>query len=214
MDMRTSGKDYERYLDRAKNEYGVRLVRCRPHSVVRHAGAETLSVSYVLQDSDLPQEEDFDLVVLSTGFKVAEDVHELARRPGPRTERAPFRQNRKLQSRGHLQAGYLRLRSFRKPERHTGNHGSGQRRRLYGLGQSTGGHGPGRSGRPVASGAGRHRRRSPDRGLHLRLRLQYRRRDRCPDPRRGGPDLCRRWRFPRSWAMAAAGSPWNICNKS
>jgi heterodisulfide reductase subunit A len=82
MDLRTSGKDYERYLDRAKNDYGVRLVRCRPHSVVRHAGAETLSVSYVLPDSGLPKEEDFDLVVLSTGFQVAEDVHKLARHLG------------------------------------------------------------------------------------------------------------------------------------
>ncbi len=78
MDMRTFGKDYERYLERAKTDYGVRLVRCRPHSVVRHAGAETQSVSYVLPDSSLPKEEEFDLVVLSTGFKVAEDVHKLA----------------------------------------------------------------------------------------------------------------------------------------
>jgi heterodisulfide reductase subunit A len=78
MDMRTFGKDYERYLERAKNDYGVRLVRCRPHTVSRHAGTDTLSVSYVLQDSGLPQEEDFDLVVLSTGFRVAEDVQKLA----------------------------------------------------------------------------------------------------------------------------------------
>ena len=33
MDMRTSGKDYELYLQRAINDYGVRLVRSRPHTV-------------------------------------------------------------------------------------------------------------------------------------------------------------------------------------
>jgi heterodisulfide reductase subunit A2 len=37
MDMRTCGKDYELYLNRAKNEYGVQLIRSRPHSVVEDA---------------------------------------------------------------------------------------------------------------------------------------------------------------------------------
>ena len=148
MDMRTFGKDYERYLERAKNDYGVRLVRCRPHSVVRHAGAETLSVSYVLQDSGLPKEEDFDLVVLSTGFRVAEDVRQLAVDLGLELNAHAFRQDRKLQSRGHLPTGDLCLRSFRKPEGYPGNHGAGQRRRLYGRGQSAGFQARGRSGRP------------------------------------------------------------------
>ena len=35
MDMRTFGKDYERYYERAKNDYGVRFVRSRPHTVIR-----------------------------------------------------------------------------------------------------------------------------------------------------------------------------------
>ena len=33
MDMRTYGKDFERYYDRAKNEHGVRFVRSRVHSI-------------------------------------------------------------------------------------------------------------------------------------------------------------------------------------
>jgi heterodisulfide reductase subunit A2 len=32
MDMRTHGKDYERYYNRAKNDYGVRFIRSRVHS--------------------------------------------------------------------------------------------------------------------------------------------------------------------------------------
>ena len=35
MDMRTFGKDYERYLERSRKEYGVRFVRSRPHTVIR-----------------------------------------------------------------------------------------------------------------------------------------------------------------------------------
>jgi len=30
MDMRTFGKDYERYYERSRSEYGVRFVRSRP----------------------------------------------------------------------------------------------------------------------------------------------------------------------------------------
>jgi len=33
MDMRTYGKDFERYYDRARDEIGVRFVRSRIHSV-------------------------------------------------------------------------------------------------------------------------------------------------------------------------------------
>ncbi len=42
MDMRTFGKDYELYLDRAKNKHGVRLIRSRPHSILRDIGEEGL----------------------------------------------------------------------------------------------------------------------------------------------------------------------------
>jgi heterodisulfide reductase subunit A2 len=43
MDMRTSGKDYELYLQRAINDYGLRLVRSHPHTVepIIEAGTPT-----------------------------------------------------------------------------------------------------------------------------------------------------------------------------
>ena len=78
MDMRTSGKDYERYYQRARNEYGVRFVQCRPHSVDSEPGASNLSIRYFTDDSAMPQKEDFDMVVLSTGFRIPPDLIELA----------------------------------------------------------------------------------------------------------------------------------------
>ncbi len=78
MDMRTFGKDYECYMERAKNEVGIRLVRCRPHSVIQKPGTNVLSISFAPFDRSELITEDFDMVVLSTGFKVAEDVKELA----------------------------------------------------------------------------------------------------------------------------------------
>lgn len=82
MDMRTMGKDYERYYLRAKNEVGVRFVRSRPHSVLREHGAEKLTLLYSSEDKSANQSEEFDMVVLSTGFRVADDVKELAQKLG------------------------------------------------------------------------------------------------------------------------------------
>jgi heterodisulfide reductase subunit A len=86
MDMRTSGKDYELYLQRAINDYGVRLVRSRPHTVepIIEAGAPTgdLQIRYFTEGESPLQTEVFDLVVLATGFRVSPEAQELAEKIG------------------------------------------------------------------------------------------------------------------------------------
>ncbi|MDR3567370.1 MAG: FAD-dependent oxidoreductase [Syntrophobacteraceae bacterium] len=86
MDMRTYGKDYELYLQRAKNDYGVRFVRSRPHSIdpAFSDGAMTgaLDIGYMPYGSNLPAAEEFDMVVLTVGFRVSNEVRELAARLG------------------------------------------------------------------------------------------------------------------------------------
>ena len=86
MDMRTSGKDYELYLQRAVNDYGVRLVRSRPHSLepIWQNGSPTgeLSITYVEQGKSGPATEVFDMVVLAAGFRVEAELRELAGRLG------------------------------------------------------------------------------------------------------------------------------------
>ncbi|RJR43166.1 MAG: CoB--CoM heterodisulfide reductase iron-sulfur subunit A family protein [Desulfobacteraceae bacterium] len=78
MDMRTSGKDYEQYLQRAIGEYGVRLVRARPHTVEPAAGSDDLTITYLADGGSMIRQERFDMVVLSTGFVVPEEFRELA----------------------------------------------------------------------------------------------------------------------------------------
>ncbi len=82
MDMRTFGKDYEKYLNRAKDEYGVRFLRSRPHSILHHENDENLTLTYTQEDSTKQYEEKFDMVVLSTGFKTSEDTRTLAAKMG------------------------------------------------------------------------------------------------------------------------------------
>jgi heterodisulfide reductase subunit A len=82
MDMRTSGKDYELYLNRAKEEFGVRFERTRPHTVEPAPGSDDLCVIYMPEGDGMARKEVFDMVVLSTGFLVPPDLVELADRVG------------------------------------------------------------------------------------------------------------------------------------
>lgn len=82
MDMRTSGKDYELYLNRAKEEFGVRLERTRPHTVELVPGTDDLRISYIPEGDFMSREEVFDMVVLSTGFVITPELLELLQKLG------------------------------------------------------------------------------------------------------------------------------------
>lgn len=80
MDMRTYGKEFEQYYNRAK-ELGIRFVRSRVHSVESVAGSDDLRLAYV-NDEGVKMEDEFDLVVLSTGLESPPEVRELAKKLG------------------------------------------------------------------------------------------------------------------------------------
>ncbi len=82
MDMRTFGKDYELYYQRARDDFGVRFVRCRPHTVDFHPEENDLSISYVTDGDSSVEKETFDMVVLSTGFCISADGIKLAENLG------------------------------------------------------------------------------------------------------------------------------------
>jgi heterodisulfide reductase subunit A2 len=82
MDMRTYGKEFERYYDRAKNETGVRFIRSRIHSIEPAApGSDDLRLEYVDESGQI-QGEVFDMIVLSIGLEISKDIRELADRVG------------------------------------------------------------------------------------------------------------------------------------
>jgi len=78
MDMRTSGKDYELYRLRAENDYNVKFIRSRPHTIMQEPDTDNLSISYTLYDSSNIVTDVFDMVVLSTGFRVSNDAKAIA----------------------------------------------------------------------------------------------------------------------------------------
>ncbi len=81
MDMRTYGKDFERYYQRAQEEQGVRFIRSRIHSLEEMPATGDLRISYVDESGEL-KSEDFNLVVLSTALETTEDMTGLATRLG------------------------------------------------------------------------------------------------------------------------------------
>jgi heterodisulfide reductase subunit A len=67
MDMRAYGKDFDRYLNRAK-EMGVSYVRCRPSSVEEESATKNLKITYIDEENQSVTK-DHDLVVLSLGLE-------------------------------------------------------------------------------------------------------------------------------------------------
>lgn len=79
MDMRTHGKDFERYYNRAKDQHGVRFLRSRVHSIESVPGTDDLEISYVTEQGAM-ESETFDMVVLSVGLETDKSVQDLAHR--------------------------------------------------------------------------------------------------------------------------------------
>jgi len=80
MDLRTYGKDFERYANRAKSESGVRFIQSRVHSIQpAEPGSDDLRIDYFDQSGKM-ETEVFDLVVLSTGMEAPTGMKELAER--------------------------------------------------------------------------------------------------------------------------------------
>ena len=79
MDMRTHGKEFERFYEDARERHGVRFIRSRVHSVTPVGGTDDLEVRYVAENGEI-QTELFDLIVLSVGMEIAPPVAELAKR--------------------------------------------------------------------------------------------------------------------------------------
>ncbi|MBW2589345.1 MAG: CoB--CoM heterodisulfide reductase iron-sulfur subunit A family protein [Deltaproteobacteria bacterium] len=76
MDMRTPGKDFERFYESARDQHGVRFIRSRVHTIDPTA-EDDLTVRYITESGEL-KSEDFDLIVLSVGLQTPSEVIKLA----------------------------------------------------------------------------------------------------------------------------------------
>ena len=81
MDMRTHGKDFDKYMERAKEDSGVRFVRCRINGIEPQGTNGDLRLHYI-NERGRQVEEYYDMVVLSVGLQTPKHVLELPILPG------------------------------------------------------------------------------------------------------------------------------------
>jgi heterodisulfide reductase subunit A len=89
MDIRAHGKDFDAYVERAKQEYGVRFVRSMVSRIAEQPKTKDLMIAFVDSDGKV-KEEVFDLVVLSVGLAASKSAIELAQRLGLNLDRHGF----------------------------------------------------------------------------------------------------------------------------
>ncbi|MGZ3536834.1 MAG: FAD-dependent oxidoreductase [Thermodesulfobacteriota bacterium] len=77
MDMRAYGKDFDKYIERAEKEYGVRYIRSRVSHVKEDPKTSDLTIHYETEEGEMVSEE-FDLVVLSVGLEPTRTHKEIA----------------------------------------------------------------------------------------------------------------------------------------
>jgi len=76
MDIRAFGKDYEKYYNRAKDQYNVHYIKSMISSVKELPKTKELRVRYLTPDGMV--EEDFEMLVLSVGLKPTQEAVDLA----------------------------------------------------------------------------------------------------------------------------------------
>jgi heterodisulfide reductase subunit A len=79
MDMRTHGKEFERFYDEARDKHGVRFIRSKVHSATPVGETDDLEIRYVAENGELKTEV-FDLIVLSVGMEISPSLVDLAKR--------------------------------------------------------------------------------------------------------------------------------------
>ncbi|MBC7344336.1 MAG: FAD-dependent oxidoreductase, partial [Clostridia bacterium] len=90
MDMRTYGKDFDKYYERGKEEHNIRFIRSKVYSVEEVEGTGgSLLIKYLTEDGRLIGEQ-FDMVVLSVGLRPPKGAVELARKLGLQLNKYEF----------------------------------------------------------------------------------------------------------------------------
>jgi len=77
MDMRAYGKDFDKFVDRAKDDYKAHFIHARISSIEVNPNTEDLIIQYATDEGKIKREE-FELVVLSVGLLSSGKIKETA----------------------------------------------------------------------------------------------------------------------------------------
>lgn len=89
MDMRSYGKDFDKYVDMAKNKHGIRFIRGRVANIEEDSATKNLTLSFETDSGELVGE-DFGMVVLSAGLCSSGYIRDTAEKLGLELNRFGF----------------------------------------------------------------------------------------------------------------------------
>jgi len=81
MDIRTHGKDFEKYYNRARNESGIRFIKSKISNILPVGDTGNQIIRYT-DEIGRRVDEEFDIVVLSVGLGISNEAIELAKKLG------------------------------------------------------------------------------------------------------------------------------------
>jgi heterodisulfide reductase subunit A-like polyferredoxin len=115
MDVRAFGKEFDSYVNRARDEHGVEFIRAIPSRVVEMPGSRTPRIRYFDQDG-AEQQRDFDLVVLSVGLRPSAGVKEMAANLGVELNEFGFSRTERLSPLATSKPGIYVAGAFQEPK--------------------------------------------------------------------------------------------------
>jgi heterodisulfide reductase subunit A len=89
IDVRSHGKDFEKFYERAKGEAGIRFVRSRIDTILQDDETGNPVIRYV-DDTGRQVQEVFDMVVLSVGIGISQQAVELSKKLGVGVDKYGF----------------------------------------------------------------------------------------------------------------------------
>ncbi len=81
MDIRTHGKDFEKYYEDARGKHGVRFINSRVYAIDSDQDSSDLTIRYTKQNGE-SQVESFDMAILSVGMETPPEIVEMANKMG------------------------------------------------------------------------------------------------------------------------------------
>ena len=114
-DVRAFGKEFDSYIHRAGDEYGVKFTRAGSYRVEELSGSKRLQLHYV-DPAGVAQRQEFDLVVLSVGMQVPSSVKDMAGRLNLDLNRFGFAQTERLLPLATSRPGIYVAGAFQEPK--------------------------------------------------------------------------------------------------
>jgi len=115
MDVRAFGKEFDSYVNRARDEHGVKFIRAIPSRIVEMPGDRTPRIRY-FDEMGAEQQQEFDLVVLSVGLRPSAGVKEMARQLGVELNEFGFSRTERLAPLATSKPGIYVAGAFQEPK--------------------------------------------------------------------------------------------------